>query len=308
MQRTFNVSLTGDRTDRLIAQLQPIDEVVGISLQRGGSLKPVGDLLTLSVLNRGSDDVLRRIADTCAGTPYSIATSEQTSQIDPTQADVVIEDYDEAIWEEMETGLRHNGHITSNYLVLMGIGGVVAAVGLVSEPAPQAMAFVAAAVIAPGFDPLAKMALGITLRKPAIIWRGLLSTLAGYSVLIVLAGLAFWIMQQTGGTSVEGFTENSEVKALAEPTTRELLLSICGSLAGGVMVASYRESFIAGALMALAFIHAAAMIGVGTACGEWHYALEGLERFALDMVLIIGGCWLVFALKQALVHKRKPIV
>ena len=308
MHRTFDVSLTSDRADRLIAQLQPLDQVVGIARHRDGSVKPVGDLLILSVLNRGSDDVLRRIAATCEGSTYSIATAEQTSLIDPEQDAVIEKDYDEAIWEEIETGLRHNGHITDNYLVLMGVGGVVAAVGLVSQPAPQAIAFVAAAVIAPGFDPLAKIALGIALRKPEVIWRGVRSTLAGYSLLVVLAGLAFFIMNQTGGTSVEGFTANPEVKALAEPTTRELLLSICGSLAGGVMVASYRESFIAGALMALAFIHAAAMIGVGLACGEWHYALEGLERFGLDMALIVGGCWLVFTLKQALVHKRKPIV
>lgn len=308
MHRTFEVSLPADRADRLIEQLQPVKTVVGIALHRGGSIKPAGDVLTLSVLNRGSDDVLKRIAATCAGTDYSIATAEQASLIDPKQDAIIEQDYDEAIWEEMETGLRHNGHITSNYLVLMGIGGVVAAVGLVSEPAPQAIAFVAAAVIAPGFDPLAKMALGMALRKPEVFWRGLRSTLAGYSLLMVLAGLAFWIMHQTGGTSVEGFTENKEVKNLVTPTTRELLMSIGGSLAGGVMVASYRESFIAGALMALAFIHAAAMVGVGVASGEWHYALQGFERFALDMALIIGGCWLVFVLKQTLVHHRKPIV
>ena len=308
MHRTFDVSLTSDRADRLIARLQPMDEVVGIARHRGGSVKPAGDLLTLSVLNRGSDEVLRRITATCEGSTYSIATAEQTSLIDPEQHAVIEKDYDEAIWEEMETGLRHNGHVTDNYLVLMGIGGVVAAVGLVSEPAPQAIAFVAAAVIAPGFDPLAKIALGVTLRKPQVIWRGVRSTLVGYSLLIVLAGLAFWIMKQTGGTSIEGFTANKEVKALAEPTTRELLLSIGGALAGGVMVASYRESFIAGPLIALAFIQAAAMIGVGLAVGEWQYALEGLERFVLDTALIIGGCWLVFTLKQVLVHKRKSIV
>lgn len=308
MHRTFDVSLPADRADRLIEQLQPIAEVVGIALQRGGSLKPAGDILTLSVLNRGADDVLRRIAATCAGTDYSVATAEQASLIDPKQAAVIEEDHDEAIWEEMETGLRHNGHITSNYLVLMGVGGVIAAVGLVSDPAPQAIAFVAAAVIAPGFDPLAKIALGICLRKPEVFWRGVRSTLAGYSLLMVLAGLAFWIMHQTGGTSLEGFTANSEVKNLVKPTTRELLMSLGGALAGGVMVASYRESFIAGALMALAFIHAAAMVGVGIASGEWQYAMQGFERFALDTALIVGGCWLVFALKQAFVHKRKPIV
>ena len=308
MHRTFEISLPANRTDQLVEQLQPLEEVVSIVLHRGNSIKPVGDVLNLSVLNRGADDVLRRIEAVCAGTGYSVATAEQASLIDPAHMVAINEDYDEAIWEEMETGLRHSGQITSNYLVLMGIGGAVAAVGLVSDPAKQAIAFVAAAVIAPGFDSLAKIALGLTLRKEDVLFSGVRATLAGYSVLTVLAGLAFWFMNVTGGTSLTDFTENPVIEHLSHPTTRELLLSICGSLAGGVMVASYREVFIAGPLMSLAFIHAAAMLGVGLSSGEWLLALEGLERFTLDVVLIIGGCSLVFFLKQKLVHHRKPIV
>ena len=150
MQRTVQVATPSDRTDQLISQLQPLDDVIGLSVQRGGSLKPVGDILVINALNKGIDEVLRRIADTCRGMSYSIATSEQASMIDQ-QHDAIIEsDVDEAIWEEIETGMRQQAHLTVNYMILMAISGAIATVGLVSEPGPQAVAFVAASVIAPG--------------------------------------------------------------------------------------------------------------------------------------------------------------
>jgi hypothetical protein len=308
MHRTFEASIPPEHTDQLVQQLLTNKHVMGVSLQRGVSILPPGDALTIHVLNRGADDVLSLIARRCTGTSYSIITAEQASMIDPTHDEQVENDYDEAIWEEMESGLRHNGRITANYLILMAIGGAIGAVGLVSDPAPQAVAFVAAAVIAPGYDPLAKMALGLTLGKPNLLKKGVESTGLGYVLLIVVAMLSFWLLRLTGAATVADFTGNPEVEHLSHPTARELLLSVCGALAGGVITASYREHFIAGPLMALAFIHAAAMIGVGIAAGEWAYALEGLERFALDALLIVGGCLLVFAIKQRFVHRRKPIV
>lgn len=58
----------------------------------------------------------------------------------------------------------------------------------------------------------------------------------------------------------------------------------------------------------MVIISAAAMIGVAVACGQWDLALEGLERFGLDVALIIASCYIVFIVKQQFLHKRKPIV
>lgn len=308
MHRTFEISTDSQFTQPIVERLQPLPEVISLSVHPNGSLKPPGDVITLHILNRGADEILRRVADVCGDSMYTIVTSEHASLIDRQNREAIENDVDEAIWEEVETGLRHNGHITSNYLTLMAIGGIIGAVGLVSDPAPQAVAFVAAAVIAPGFDPLAKLSLGLLLGKKELLWLGLKASFWGYGLLIVMAALAYWFMELTGAVSTVDFTGNPEVKNLVAPSSREYLMSVCGAIAGAVMIAAYRESFISGALMALAFIHSAAMIGVGVVSGEYFYAWQGVERLALDIALIIGGCWLVFFIKQRTVHKRRPIM
>lgn len=308
MHRSIVISLPADRTDLLISQLTPLDCIVGLSVQRGGSIKPAGDILTLQVLNNGIDEALRRVANTCQKTTYSITTAEQASLIDPQNDSLVEDDIDEAIWEEMETGLRHQARVTGNYLSLMALGGAMAAVGLVSDPVPQVIAFVAASVIAPGFEPIAKIPLGLILQSPHTIKRGLKSAVMGYGALILAAGCTFALLRWLGATSVDEFSQNQATKMMSHPSAKDVIVSICGTLSGAIIIASYRRSIIAGALMAMVIISAAAMIGAAIACGQWDLAIEGAERFGLDIALIIGACWLVFMIKQQRIHKRKPIV
>ena len=308
MQRTVQVATPGDRTDQLIRQLEPLDEVIGLSVQRGGSVKPVGDVLTINALNQGIDEVLRRVAETCQGTNYSIATAEQASLINQQYDSIIENDIDEAIWEEIETGMRQQAHITVNYMLLMAIGGAIATVGLVLEPGPQAVAFVAASVIAPGFEPLAAVPLGLVVRNAHTVWRGMRSALIGYGVLILAAALTFALLRGMNITSEMEFVLNAEVNSLSHPTAKEITVSFCGTLAGAIIIAAYRRSIIAGALIAMVIIQSAAMIGVSVVCGRWNLALEGAERFGLDIAFVFVSCFVVFAAKQALIHKRKPIV
>lgn len=85
-------------------------------------------------------------------------------------------------------------------------------------------------------------------------------------------------------------------------------MSACGAVAGIVMIASYRESLIPDALIALEVIEAAAMIGVALAAGELAFVYEGVERLVLDSLLIVVGGVIVVLLKQAFFHRRAPRV
>ena len=75
-----------------------------------------------------------------------------------------------------------------------------------------------------------------------------------------------------------------------------------------VMLLSHRRYLIPGALVALLVIEASALIGVALAAGEPGLMLEGAKRFGLDIVLIVAGGVPLVLLKQALVHRRVPMV
>ena len=210
--------------------LAALDEVVGVSVVRGASVKPPGDIVTVNTLNRGADAVLRIAKAANEYGPVSVVTAEVASIIDSEAQMVVQRDFDEAIWEEMVAGLRHQGRVTANYVVLMALGGVSAAVGLVSEPVPQVTAFVAASIIAPAFEPSAKIPLGLTLRRWQVFRGGLVSVAIGYTVLILAAALTFLLLRALGATTVAALVENPEVERLAHPAVADLLVSVVGAV------------------------------------------------------------------------------
>ena len=295
-------------TDELIQELDGMDEVVSLSVMREASIKPPGDVLTVHALNRGADEVMRLAERAHERGEVSVSTSELTSLVDPKQEHKVANDIDEALWEEVETDLRHQGKLTTNYLGLMALGGAVAATGFAAESASQAISFVAASIIAPGFEPLAALPIGLALRRWAVVGRGLQSALGGYLALTLSAALVFLALRVSGVVLVDEFTTNAEVRKMAEPGLREVLLSGCGALAGMVMLLSRRHYLIPGALVALLVIEASALIGVALAAGETGLMLEGAKRFGLDLMLIIAGGVPIVVLKQALVHRRAPMI
>jgi hypothetical protein len=308
MHRTFTITVPPSVTENLCQQLEQVPEVLGLSVSPGASRKPAGDVLTLHILNRGADEVLRLARAAVPEHELSISTAELASIIDPAHHEQVVADQDEAIWEEIETGLRHQSRITPNYFSLMLLGGVLAAVGLVSEPVPQAIAFISASIISPGFEPLAKIPLGLVLRKWRLAARGLRAVLGGYAAFVLSAYLTTRLLLATGATTVVELVTNPAVVGLRFPDLKELLVAGTGAVAGIIIISAYRRNVIAGPLIALALIPAAALIGAALAVGRLTLAWDGLERMGADAGFVLVAGLVVFGLKQALQHRRPPIV
>lgn len=112
------------------------------------------------------------------------------------------------------------------------------------------------------------MPLGLVLRRPEVAKLGLISTLAGYSTLMASGAAAYVVLHALGAADLAGLLASSSVKQLADPPATGLLVSVCGAIAGLVITASYRNSVIAGALVAMRLIDAAAAVGVGLAAGR----------------------------------------
>lgn len=309
MHRSLEITVDPSATDELAEALLELDAVIGLTLHRGASLKPEGDVFVVQALNRGGDEVMRLVEKARKHGAIAVATADLTSIIDPERQERVADDIDQALWEETETTLRHQAQLSGNFLTLMALGGIVAATGFASKPVPQAIAFIAASVIAPGFEPVAKLPLGLVLRRPDLLRRGLRSMVLGYVALVVAAALAYAFLRLT---EVAYPTPNllalAEVGRISHPSWLDLLKSAAAAAAGLVMLAAHRNSVIAGPLIALVIIPAAALIGVAAAAGRPRLMLEGAERLAIDVVIIVLVGAVVLALKQALRHKRRPFI
>lgn len=309
MHRMIEISVPPDISPKLQQPLFSNPMVISFSLHKGGSVKPAGfDILQVHVLNKGTDDVLSLVHQYCGKQNFSVVTSEVASLTNPANEEAINHDVDEAIWEEVQTGMRHNGRLTPNFVMLMVIGGIIAAVGFVADVQMQVIAFIAASIIAPGLEPVAKLSLGMVLRKKDVIWSGLTATLVGYTTLMVAAAVIFAILLSTGTVHPEEFLQDDLAKSLQDVTPKDFIASVAASAASIIMYLSYRRNVIAGPLIGLVTIPAAAGAAMSMVLGDWHFAMLLLFRMGVDFVLIIVVGALFVWFKQILVHKRKPLL
>src|SRR5436190_6535710 len=276
---------------RLADQLAPIEGIVGLAHERGGARKPAGDVLQVEVLNSFVDEVLRRARPAIddESTEVAVVIGQSTAVIDRARAHLIQQDADEIVWEEMEADLRNHGRISWNYLLLMTLGGIVATSGFLEEPVTQAIAFVGSAIIAPAFEPVAKLAQALVLRQLRVSGRALLSIAVGYAVVCAAAFLTMTALSWGhGGHAHATLRAQPVLQPLTHFGAAPLLMSGAAAIAGVVMVVSLRDLYVVGPLMVLVLLPNLTLIGGGLALRDLDLALAALRRLALDLALIVA--------------------
>ncbi len=307
MHRSIEVTVPPHCTPKITEGLLKNDNVIHLSVYENASFKPVGDNLVIHVLNRGTDDVFRLIENETKNEEYTVITSEVASLTHSSKQHAINHDVDEAIWEEMETGLRHNGRVTVNYLILMFIGGVIASVGFISEIPDLVIAFIAASIIAPGMEPLGKIPLGIALKKWDVLWSGTKAFFWGYLALIIASLITFAVLVNFGLAEESDFTHNQVTAGMLHIRLKDILLSIAAATASIIMYLSYRTNVIAGPLIVLIIIPAASAMGISLYIHHWEFLWNFSQRFLLDVITIIVVGIICVILKQKFLHRRQPL-
>jgi hypothetical protein len=295
---------------RLADEILPLDGIVGLAYDAGGSLKPRGDVLQVEVLNSFVDEVLRRARPAIDDerSELVVVIAQSTALLDRARSHLIEKDADEIIWEEMEADLRNHGRISWNYAILMTLGGIVATVGFLQETVSQAIAFVGAAIIAPAFEPVAKLAQGIALRQLKVCRRAVASIAVGYAVACAAAFVtAVALSWGDGGRLQEVLRGQPVLPDLIRFHAPPLLMSAAAAIAGIVMIVSLRDLYVVGPLMVLVLLPNVTLIGAGLALRDGGLALDALRRLGVDllMIVVLGGA--VFSWKQRGFHRRRPL-
>ena len=308
MHHEIDLTVPPEATDEILGELEKHDGVLSLTLQRGGSVKPPGDLFTAHVLNRSMDSVLSIVERAREHGPITLGTWRTETVVASGAERAIEDDADESPWEEFERTLRHHGRTSINYLALMGLGGAIAVAGLLSPPVPQALALAASAIIAPAFEPVAKLGLSLLRGSAYRIRRAVVAVAVGYGILAAAGGVAFLVLRALGLAKPGVLASSEGVHMVVDPTAADWLVGAGGALAGLVIITSFREAVLAGALIALALVPAAALVGVGVVSGDWALALGGLKRTAADMALVavLGGA-VVFVKDRFVHHGRRPL-
>jgi len=305
MARTIEAVVPSEATDGFLDRVGGWPGVLGLSVQRGASVKPAGDVVVILAINDAVGDILRCLDGCGVMRIGSAALSEPTAVIAPRDQDTVDRESNEGAWEEVASLIRRDTNVTLNYLALMTASGGIAAVGLLSD---TIHIMVGAMLLAPGFEPLVRIPFGLLARGQrttagsgvaAMLWGYLF--LAGGAAAVALLLLA--LGHGNGGTLLGlhwvGYWTN--------PSLTAPVIAVVAGIAGAIVVSSRRTLFATGVMVALALVPGMAILGIGLVFGEVGIAAKGLMRWAIDAACVLLSTAVVLGLKRRFLHWRRVV-
>jgi hypothetical protein len=306
MARTLEIIVSPNRTGRLLQDIEALDGVSSVQLNPGTSRRPPGDVITVLTTNSALHPLLRLLdRHGLARDPSaSITLAEPAGVISVAAAEAISGDTTEIPWEEMEYAIARESNMSANAVVTMAAAGIFAAVGVATSALHLVLA---AMLIAPGFDPIVRVALGVMSRSS--VWkRGLKDFAAGYAALLAGAATGSLALMAMGRPLPAAEASYLHLGDLPRYWTTisgpSVMVSAVAGLAGAVLIAHNRSILTAGVMVALSLVPTIVLAAMGALTGDLPLAVTSLGRWALDVGIVFVMSLAVFAWKRRAVQQR----
>ena len=307
MSRTIEVSLPSEHTANLLPKIQKLEGLIGLRVQKNISISPKGDVLSFDLINSEVTNffIILEKEGLLQHENVSITTSKPTNVISKTHSDLLLTESHETSWEDMLKNLLHESNMNLNTRLLMFFSGMIAAIGISTN---SLHTVVGAMLIAPGFEPISRLAMGLVAEHRD--WkRGGRDTIVGYAVLILgaIAGaliIGFLNKDILPGSSTY-LSASALVKYWSTITATSIIVSVFASLAGGIIIMSNKSLLTAGVMVALALIPSASLIGMALVEGDFGIVRSAALRLCIEIGIVAVFTGLIFQWKRMTSHKRK---
>jgi hypothetical protein len=310
MQRRVELTVPPERTDDLVASIVRLTGLLGIRVQRGASLQPPGDVISVDTRTAAHLPLMQLLQDRGIGLDQSssLTITETNGVVSPDMQARLHRESSQSSWEQIETMMAKESNMTGYALVIMAISGAIAALGLTSG---ALHIVVGAMLIAPGFEPVIRIPFGWAARSPA--WRrGLSDLAAGYGALIAGAAGAALLVRAASQPLLTGaggyFPSEPLFSYWTTLTLSSAVITCAGALGGAILVATDRSVLTAGVMIALALIPSAAIIGVGLVAGDLGLAGRALLRWGIEVLLIAASSGVFWTVYRMRVQPRRSML
>jgi len=177
--------------------------------------------------------------------------------------------------EELYNDVARGAQLDGNYLLLVFLSTIVAAIGLIEN---NVAVIIGAMVIAPLLGPNIALALGTALGDRPLMAKSLNSMLVGLSLAILVAFLiaSIWPLQLT----------SQELLSRTDVKMDSIALALASGAAAVLSLTTGLSSVLVGVMVAVALLPPAATIGLMFGAGHWQQAEGAALLLAANIVSV----------------------
>jgi uncharacterized hydrophobic protein (TIGR00271 family) len=265
----LRLTVPRDLSDAVVDLLSDDDRSANLTLSRGASLSPVGDLIECDVARELAGEVIARLKDlglhesggivvtTPTSTPFASARRlERAAPGDPDDA---------VIWDAVIEQCYAASRATVSYYLFFVLATLLAAIAVITD---SAVLVVGAMVVGPEFGTVAAVAVGLVFGRVGLVDRALRLLVSGIVVSVVVVALLSLVAGLTGLISPDMVTRpRPQTGFIWHPDRWSFIVALIAGAAGVLAMTTARANAMVGVFISVTTIPAVGNLAL--ALGVW---------------------------------------
>ena len=297
----LRLTLPEDLTEPTVDLLRRHEWSTNVTLQRGASVEPRGDLVEADVAREQVNQVLdelRRLGasdrggvlvTTPTGTPFAAASRlERAAPGDPDDA---------IIWASVRAEAEAGAHPTVSALVFLILAVILAAIAVILD---SSILVVGAMVVGPEFSMIGAASVGLVFGSWSVVYRSLRLLVLGFAFAILVVTLLCLVGRLTGMITADMITApRPQTDFIWHPDKWSFIVALVAGSAGAVALAIEKSSTMVGVFISVTTIPAAGNLALGLAFWEGGEIRGSTEQLAVNIVGMVLAGALTLAFQRA---------
>ncbi|NKY86969.1 DUF389 domain-containing protein [Nocardia veterana] len=296
-----------ESTEAALTALRSEPGATLITVQRGASIEPPGDLIQADIARESANDILAGLRG--LGIPdhggimmspvETVLSVPAERAVDAAPGDPA----DAVVWEELLAQTHEESTLNPTFLAFITIACLLAVVGVATD---SPVTIVGAMVVGPEFGPLAAVAVAVVRRNFRLARRSAIALLIGFPVAMGIATMASLIWEQLGWITVDGIHSIHNVDFIYEVGPFSLVVALLAGAAGMMSLVTAKSAALVGVFISVTTIPAAGFAAVAATVGEWHKAFMSIGQLGVNMIGIVVAGIIVLQVRPHHGHALGP--
>ncbi|MEM3465527.1 MAG: TIGR00341 family protein [Candidatus Jordarchaeales archaeon] len=200
--------------------------------------------------------------------------------------------------DEILSVIERSGKLSGNYLVLILLSAILAALGLLAN---NVIVVIGSTLVSPLMGPITTTAIGTVMSDRQLFKDGVKAELVGIGLSVLIG---FLLTKMFPGAS-----PTTEILSVAQLTLAEFVLAIISGLAAAVCLTGGIEAALVGVAIAASLLPPAANVGIGLGLGNPAILFGSVFLLLINIFSINLACTLMFWVQgiRPLVTRRRMV-
>lgn len=294
-------------TDKVIEVFAGDPAVSQLTVMRGASLVPEGDVVSADVAREAVNDILDRLSELGIRDSGTIHIEPVTTWISRAGLDAERRTpgagADAVVWAEVTQRAYDEAELNWIYLAFMTLATLLASIAIVID---SPILVIGAMVLGPEFIAIAALGLALVRRRRRLFAAAARTLVVGFAVAIAVSTVAALAARALGWVSSYDVTgPRPGTSFIYSPDKWSFIVALIAAAAGVLSLTSDKVGGLSGVFISVTTVPAAGNVALGIAFGAGHEILGSVAQLALNVSGMALAGWLTLALQQV-IWRRMP--